>query len=91
MTHTAVSVIESAGIFLVELFHSLRQTCFRKFSKKMVMIGHEHVRVQYPMARRHDVSEKMEEELAVDVVAVDVALFIAATSEMPDCSRKIES
>jgi hypothetical protein len=82
----AVTIVEELGINAVQLSHAYRKIAVRGFDEKMIMIGHETIRMANPVVPFVDVLEGAQEGLVVSIVLEDGFLFIATGGNMVNCA-----
>ena len=75
-------LVEKLGVDAVKLSHAKGKVAVGRFDQKMVVVGHEAVRMAQPVITLVDVLKGVEEILAVPVVFEDGLLFIAARGNM---------
>jgi hypothetical protein len=74
--------------------HAARQVRLRRFDQKMIVIGHQAVRVADPTEAVDRVGERVEEELAIRVDEEDVLPRVAAARDVEprrSRSRRVNS
>ena len=72
MTGTGMLSVEPLRIYPIEMLHSPRQVWFRRFDKKMIMIGHQAVRVAYPPESLDSNTKYFEEPSPINIIEEDI-------------------
>lgn len=82
MTGAGMLPVEPLCIYPVEMLHSPRQVWFRRFDKKVIMIGHQAVRVAYPPESLDSNTKYFEEPSAIDIVEKDIFPCVSPTGNV---------
>ena len=78
MSNPVVAPVEVLRIGTVEFAQRRTQVAGPSFHQQMVVIAHEHVRVQHQLAARHTGAEPREKLLAIAIVTKDGFALVAA-------------
>ncbi len=90
MSDSGVPSIESFGILLIQALNSAREADLRRFHEKVVVIRHEHPRMQDPATVLYVSRKDPQESLGTVVVTINVAAFVPTAGDVPDHTGKLE-
>lgn len=82
MTGAGMLSIEPLRIYPVEILHSPRQVRFRRFDKKVIMIGHQAVRVAYPPESLDSNTKYFEKPSPINIVEEDIFPCVSSTGDV---------
>lgn len=91
MADPAMAFIETLGVPLVEPLHTAGQPDLGRLDEQVVVVRHQHPRVQKPAALGDDAREETHEAAAILIVTADVATFVTTAGDVPDGTRKFET
>jgi hypothetical protein len=89
VTHPSVMPIELLCVDPIELTHAPGEIRIQSLDNQLIVIGHQAVGITHPVHPPADLTEEVEECLAVLLVHVNNRTVIATRGDMIDRSRKL--
>jgi hypothetical protein len=86
----AVALVEVLRVLAVEPLHSIRERRPRCLEHEMVVIHHQHIRMQHPPEPPHRLAEQLQEHQAIRIIAKDLLPLIPAGGDVMRQTGRIE-
>ena len=90
MANAFMMAVEGLSVDSVELTHAARECRIDRFDKKVIMVGHQAIRMTEPIEAVADLMNKLKECDPIGVIEEDTLSFVSTPGDMVNGTRVLD-